>query len=260
MKSLLRFVQLVGLSAVPFIGVYNAGWSSATAVALYWCESVMAALLIALRVRLHRRATNKRGHYIEVRVTTTTNGSTRTTKKTGYFGGSFLFIALVFSAAQAVFLAFLLHLIGKIDVVALKQGVSYSAAFLVIGFVIDLVGLRNRPFAWVRNMVNGAMGRVMVMHLFVMIGFFVAAMKKLPHQVLGVFIVLKLMNDLATQLPQYNPKEAPRWMVRLLGGGFADYWRKERSNEIATELEDEEPYAGVPSRAKPIATTSRLPS
>lgn len=74
-----------------------------------------------------------------------------------------------------------------------------------------------------------------------------------------VFIVLKLLNDLATQLPQYNPKEAPRWMVRLLGPGFAEYWRKERTGEIVSASEDEEPFTGVPSRSKPM-TTSRLPS
>jgi hypothetical protein len=44
-----------------------------TALALYWCESVIIALLVALRIDLHRRATNKRGHYVRVRISNTTS-------------------------------------------------------------------------------------------------------------------------------------------------------------------------------------------
>src|SRR6185295_3720279 len=70
-NRLIRAFQLVGLNSVPVVGVLAVGWSDGTALALYWCESVLGALLVALRIRLHRKATNKRGHYVETKTTTT---------------------------------------------------------------------------------------------------------------------------------------------------------------------------------------------
>jgi hypothetical protein len=62
MRTLLHVAQLAGLNAVPVLGVLGGAWSSATALALYWCETVLLSMLIAVRIELHRHATHKRGH------------------------------------------------------------------------------------------------------------------------------------------------------------------------------------------------------
>ena len=41
MNRLARLAQLVGLNAIPVIGVSFANWASPTALVLYWCETVM---------------------------------------------------------------------------------------------------------------------------------------------------------------------------------------------------------------------------
>ena len=57
-----RLVPLVGVNAVPLGGVFLAGWSPATALTLYWWESLIGATLVALRIALHRALTRKAGH------------------------------------------------------------------------------------------------------------------------------------------------------------------------------------------------------
>src|SRR5215470_7196700 len=78
MNWLARLSLLFGLNAVPVVGVARAGWTNATALVLYWCETVILVLLVALRIRLHRRWTNKRGHYCETLVKITQNGLSTT--------------------------------------------------------------------------------------------------------------------------------------------------------------------------------------
>ena len=84
MSWLARLSLLLGVNAVPVVGVAGAGWTNATALVLYWCETVILVLLVALRIRLHRRWTNKRGHYCEGLVKITRNGLSRTERSTGH--------------------------------------------------------------------------------------------------------------------------------------------------------------------------------
>ena len=160
---LARLSLLVGLNAVPVVGVARVGWTNATALVLYWGETVILVRLVALRIRLHRRWTNKRGHYGEMLVKITRNGLSRTERLIGYFGTSFIAVALMFSTAQAVFLSFILRKTSLLDTVnftQLTQGLAATAVFLCLAFLIDLKGLRERPFAWIREMSNAVLWRV----------------------------------------------------------------------------------------------------
>jgi Family of unknown function (DUF6498) len=124
---LARLSLLVGLNAVPVVGVARVGWTNATALVLYWGETVILVRLVALRIRLHRRWTNKRGHYGEMLVKITRNGLSRTERSIGYFGTSFIAFALMFSTAQAVFLKFILRktsLLGHSKFYATNAGIG----------------------------------------------------------------------------------------------------------------------------------------
>ncbi len=63
MGRIVRLLQVVGVNSVPAFGVFAAGWTATTALALYWCENVLVILLVGLRLWLHRRSTHKRGHW-----------------------------------------------------------------------------------------------------------------------------------------------------------------------------------------------------
>lgn len=218
MNWLARLSLLVGLNAVPVVGVARAGWTNATALVLYWCETVILVLWVALRSRFHRRWTNKRGHYRETLIKIASNGLSRTKRSTGYFGTSFITGALTFATAQAVFLSFILyktHLLDNVSFTQLKRGLAATAMFLSVGFFIDLRGLRERPFAWIRDISNAVLWRVFLVQIVIICGAVGIAWLGFPRITLITFVALKLYTDATSQLHQYDPAEAPVWMVRL---------------------------------------------
>ena len=62
-RPLVPALQALGASSVPVVGTLAAGWSAATSLALYWCENLLGALLVAVLIARHRRLTRKRGHW-----------------------------------------------------------------------------------------------------------------------------------------------------------------------------------------------------
>lgn len=58
-----RFWQALGVNAVPVTGVFFGGWSTATALVVYWSETLMAAVFTAALIAVHRKVTRKKGHY-----------------------------------------------------------------------------------------------------------------------------------------------------------------------------------------------------
>jgi hypothetical protein len=170
---LARLSLLLGLNAVPVVGVAGAGWTNATALVLYWYETVILVVLVALRIHLHRRWTNKRGHYCEVLVKTTRGSSSKTQTTIGYFGTSFIIVAVMFAIIQAIFLSFILHkaqLLDKVSFAQLSKGLAATTVFLCLGFFIDLRGLRERPFAWIRDMSNAVLWRVFLVQIVIICG------------------------------------------------------------------------------------------
>jgi hypothetical protein len=253
MRRALHVAQLVGLNAVPVVGVVGGGWSSATALALYWCETVLLAALIAVRIELHRQATRKRGHYLAMNITSTTGG--RTTRRQSVLPYSVFFVlaAVLSAAAQGIFLFFVLRqggLLASVRPDDMAVGLRAVALFVALGFLIDLIGLRDRPFAWINAISLRAARRMLVVQMVIIIGVVAVGWLGAPEAVLIAFVVFKLLTDIGSQLPEYNPRHAPAWLVRLLGAGFAEHWRRERRQEDAQAAAEEEVFAGVPMPAK----------
>ena len=234
-----RLTQLVGLNSIPVAGAIFDGWSNATALAIYWCETVIFVVLVFLRIHIHRMATKKRGHYVEIR------GNSR--KKMGLFGTSFLVFSLIFCVGQVVFLNYALgddlKSIRRDDVIL---GIKAVTVFLALGFAIDLIGIRERPFAWIRNMSMGALWRVFLVQVAIIAGVIGTGMFGLPRVTLIAFVILKLYTDAASQLPQYDPEEAPQWMQRLMGKEFAESWRADKRKQTDREAAEEQIFRGQP--------------
>jgi hypothetical protein len=64
----------------------------------------------------------------------------------------------------------------------------------------------------------------------------------------SVFVWLKTLADIATMLPQWNPRQPPRWLARVMnrignqkGERFEDYWRRTRAEEDTQAASDERP-------------------
>lgn len=211
---------------MPAFGVLAADWTASTALALYWCENVLVALLVGLRLWLHRRATAKRGHW-EAGL----SGSRRKRGSRSTFLGEFLSTALIFTAGHALFLALILFVVipdqfpdaGGVDPIALLQGICVVSIFLLLGFLYDAIGLESRTFAWVKRLANLVLGRVVVVHMTIIFGMMGMAWLGGPRGFFLVFAGSKTLSDLSAMTGSGRPdsSEPPGCLmapIRALGG------------------------------------------
>jgi hypothetical protein len=245
-------------NAIPVWGFLGRGWSPATTLVVYWVETLVGTLLIALRMEIHRHLTHFRGYSVEegpATISVSSSGGAPKQLHLGYVTG-FLVGALGFILVHGVFLLALVAIVlpqtpdgGTVDREALRQGALGTGAFLALGFLVDLVGLRRRPFVWIRSMAEGAFSRIVIVHMTIIIGMIAAMLFHRARPLFTVFVGLKLLADISAHVPQWRPKQAPAWMSRhlsLAGGkgkpgseSFASYWQKTEAAERAREAEDE---------------------
>ena len=218
--------HLVGFNVIAIGGVFLRHWPDGTAVALYWCESLMFVMSVSILVALHRRFTNKSGHYFN----------------RGTYNKSFLITAFVCALIQVPFLVALVGLFGVgggLDPHLLWRGVGGAAIFVLVGFVSNLTGLADRPFAWIKQITDFALWREFVVLIAIFIGVFGGVVLNRPHTLIYTFAALRLFTDMVIMLPEYNPDDPPRWMVKLFGSDFAKDWRSKRERERSLAAENE---------------------
>lgn len=255
-------VSLLGINAIPIVGVFFRGWSGATALSLYWWENLVGCLLVALRLLLHRRWTRKRG-YERLHLTLASRGrdepprawepgSKRRPKieTKGSFVKEFAVSALAATAVHGLLLWFVIRKVleRSPDGEALRQGVLGVATVQVATFLWDLRGLRQRPFAWVREQAQTTLNRVTLIHLFLIVGTWVA-LKSETITFFGPFAVLKAMADAGNLLARsgvnVDGSEAPRWLAFTMnrispGRDFEGYWRALKTEEQRLATQDEQ--------------------
>lgn len=215
--SVAQFVVVLARNAIPVWGFFNQGWSPATTLVLYWVETLIGTLLIALRIAIHRHLTHARGYEIEkgpATITVTSGKGPPKELRLGYVS-AFLVGTLGFILVHGIFLLAIVKLVlpetngGSVDPEALAQGVVSTGGFLVLGFFVDLVGLRQRPFAWIRSMAQGTFSRIVIVHITIVIGMGLAMLLHSARPLFTVFLVLKVLADVSAHTPQWRPKEAP---------------------------------------------------
>jgi hypothetical protein len=235
LQGLIRALQLVGVNAVPAWGFFDDHWSASSTLIVYWFENIIATLLIAVRIVIHRRVTKKRGYFASK-------------KSYNSFLSSFLASSLLFTAVHGVFIAVIVLIIAKtgpanrLDV---EHGIAAVTAFLAFGLLVDLARIRNTSFAYIRQLTEHALGRVFVIHITILVGMMIAMFTGKTTAIFIVFVTLKTLLDIAGQTPQYDPTEAPRWLNAIMpkqnGKTFADFWRKDHAARIESAAEAELP-------------------
>jgi hypothetical protein len=258
-----RLLPVLGVNAVPVVGVFFEEWSAATALSLYWCENVLGSLLVALRILVHRAATRKRGHQRQQLSLAAHNARDEggrpggrgrgghSGKLPGSFLGEYVRLALGATAVHGLLLWFLLRKVldGEPELAQLRNGVVAMAAFQILGFALDLVGIRRRPFAWVREVADSSVRRVNLIHLTLIVGAWVTLSGDGEGDFFGPFTVLKALADVGSALAavglRADPEEAPRWLSAVMnrlspGRDFAAHWRERKAGERRLFEEDEE--------------------
>lgn len=254
-KGLRHLLTILGLNAIPAFGWFVADWSSGTTLAVYWFENVAASLFVAARILLHRRCAPLAGHF-------------RYKARKGAGKGSsnsllsyFLPTSLIFSAGHGFFLGMLIFVLThngrgdlmQIDWASLRSACGLTLVFLTVDFLVDLPGMSRRSFAWIEREVDRTLARVIIVHMTIVFGMFGIAVLGINSAMFGVFMVLKTLNDLSAVVPQWNPAEPPAWLCRLMdripsahpGETFAEYWRKDKADEMARLEGNERPVVGL---------------
>lgn len=241
-------------------------WSAATLLSLYWWENACGSVLVALRIAIHRALTRKRG-YRRLQLDLNTNSSAADGKgtregrgrrrrppleKPGSFLAEFLVAACAATAVHGLLLWFFVAKILErtADGTALRQGVLGVAGFQLAGFLLDLPGIRARPFAWIRELAQNTVSRVMLIHLVLIVGVWFG-LRAGTAGILRPFTVLKAMADVGNLLARAgvraDPEEAPAWLVatmnRLGGrdrGDFGEHWRQQKAEQRRLAEQDEQ--------------------
>jgi cytochrome b561 len=253
-----RFVHLLTLlavNAVPAAGWFVVEWSAGTTLAVYWFENVAACLFISARIVIHQRWSPRRGHFRYRAPNAERRGSQAS------FVQGFLITSLAFCAAHGVFLGVILFVLNHngdrtladVDWRSVGFGCVSVVVILAIDFVVDLPGLRQWSFLQIEQTAYRGLGRVVVVHLTLVLGLFAVAITGAPATLFGVFVVLKTLHALSTALPQWEPATAPKWLSRVMnrlpnvhpGQKFEDQWLKDRADEAERRDRNEQPWAGA---------------
>ena len=250
---IVHVLAALAIIAVPILGWFVADWSGATTLLVYWFETVAGCLLVAARALLHRRWRPLRGYYEYLAAE---NGR-RVARRESFVSG-FLLVSLGFCAVHGVFLGAVLLILrqngerqlAEIDWRSVGMGCATVLLLLLLDFAVDLSELRRWQFRQVEQLAYHGLGRVMVVHLTILVGFVGMGLTGASTALFGTFVALKGFFALGASLPQYDPVTPPKWLSALLnrvpnvrpGERFEDYWAKERADEAARRVHNEQPW------------------
>lgn len=253
MTRLIHALAVIAVIAVPVVGWFVVGWTGATTLVVYWFETVAVCLLIAARVRLHQRWAPRRGHFRYQ-----APSSARRSSQSASFVSGFLLISMVFCGAHALFLTAILFLLQRngrgdladIDWARVRLACLIVLVFLIVDFGVDLIRLRQWSFWRIEQLASHGTGRLVVVHLTLILGLFGIAMTDAPDALFGVFVVLRTLAALSAVLPQWEPAAAPEWLSRIMnrvpnvhpGKRFEEFWTEDRAQEIARRERNDKPW------------------
>ena len=250
MRSL---ITALGLNAIPAAGWFLGEWSAGTMLVLYWLETLIGTLLVGIRIVLHRRLRPSKGHWNYQ----APDGQQRQTTKPSSYLSAFLVPALVFTFAHGVFLVALGGMMIakknlspeiRIDSHNLLAGLIGILLFQVIDFVVDLIWLGTRPFAWIERLGQISLSRIIVIHLTIIGGMAAVMFSGANRNFFGVFIFLKTMLNLSLVVPQWQPKTPPAWLSNLMdrigspkykNTSFSQFWKQTDNQEAARVVRNE---------------------
>ncbi|HEV2607861.1 MAG TPA: DUF6498-containing protein [Xanthomonadaceae bacterium] len=197
----LLFVLLT--NGVPLYGVKLLGWSATNVLVLYWFENLLTAVFTCVRIMVHRQLTAARGYSRSNQLGLLVNGK----PFTGGLLAEYATMAFVFTFAQGIFVWPMVVFAGNEDTNAamwrfsgsqFQQGAEWIALTLALNLAIDLAGIMAWSYDQIENYAKARMGRVIVLHLTIILGMFAMLATHAPIVILYVLIALKTLSDLAT--------------------------------------------------------------
>jgi len=198
--------------------------SPAVILVLYWFETVAMLVTGAIRIVLHRRATQLTGHYAPMHVTSkheTTAADVRRAlaQENAYLSG-FLGFTTVFTIVHGIFVAllvFLFKVAGPLSLsdlrIAFAWAVGVQAAFLLW----DMPRIAQWTFAQLQQRVGEVGPRVLITQLGLIFGFPMMGLFG-PWGLVGTLAALRALTDTGLQMLQglVKRRDLPPALARFL--------------------------------------------
>jgi hypothetical protein len=190
------------MNGIPLVEVIVNGRSPAVLLLLYWFETVLLVVTGAIRIVVHRNATQKAGHYLSTGTIADHNLGAEATRRAfagenAYLKG-FLGISVIFTIAHGVFvllLVFLFRVAGPVTWVDARAALVYTICVQSLFLLWDLRTLRSWTFADLGRSVGTVTLRVLVTQLGLIFGLPVLGMTGSPWGLVGTFIAFRACSD-----------------------------------------------------------------
>jgi hypothetical protein len=213
------------MNGVPLVEVIASGRSPAVLLLLYWFETVLLLVTGAIRIVLHRRATQKTGHFVSVQTISDHEAGADATRRAlageNAYLSSFLGITVIFTLVHGVFvllLVFLFDVAGPVSWTDARAALVYAICVQSIFLFWDLRSLRTWNFAELARNVGTVSLRVLITQLGLIFGLPVMGMTGSPWGLVGTFVGLRACADASLACLQAftRRRDLPPGLARVL--------------------------------------------
>lgn len=245
------------MNVVPLVEVIATGRSPAVLLLLYWFETLLLLLTGTIRIVLHRRATDRAGHYASMQVTSQHEAGVDEARASlsdgnAYLRG-FLGITVIFTIAHGVFvvlLVFLFKIAGPVSWADARAALLYVILVQGLFLLWDVPRVPHWSFAELSRNVGSVSLRVLVTQLGLIFGLPVAGMTGSPWGFVGTFIALRALGDACIEWMQGLIKQ------RDLSPGMARFLAR-TSKQSPESLEAE--FDAMKARGQEVEALLELP-
>jgi hypothetical protein len=202
MSFLGAFLYSLLINVLPLAEVIHHGRSPAVLLVMYWLETLLALAFGVVRIVLHRRATGKAGHYLDIHKLGDHKQNAKKVRQE--LGGpnaylaSYLQIGAIFTVAHGFFvlmLVFLFQIAGPVDGEDIRLAATWVLAVQGLALVLDIPAIATWPFRRLQDVTGAATQRVLVTQLGLIFGLPAMGMAGSPWGLVGVFIGLRVLLD-----------------------------------------------------------------
>ena len=174
MTMLAKFFRLFAASVVPGGGFLLGEWSPATALTLYWVDTLVGAFAMGVRIGLHRHWTKVSGHdrpQLDAPLAVSTSYEEMTPVVFKSFLAEFLLTSVAFTVAHGVFLTIVLGFMSaRPDADHVRQGAIAILVCHALSLSFDARRLDSWPFARLKEQAERIMGRIAFIHMLIVVG------------------------------------------------------------------------------------------
>jgi hypothetical protein len=200
---LLELLTTAGRQVVPLNGIFADGWQPASAIAIYWLESVLlAAMAVVWCLRLKRRTSDRAIAEARADGDLAAAAALEAEQRAAKAAGVDPQAVLVFHGASlaifGVFLGAILlimtanHRLAPFDWAEFRDGANAMMLAIAITLAIEVVAFPPTTVAAVQGRVNACLGRWALLWLLGFVGTALLVFTGRPGAFLGLFAVLKL--------------------------------------------------------------------